>query len=1034
MAVAGTTPAAVDASIVQMVSPRVDALVPGPRLVVKTRVQKGARIIRARLNGRDVARALTRRPLTTADGLVRGGNRLKIHSRSASGKVDYDEVSFISTVPQRGLVKMGTPSTTAAPVKLAARATSALVRFEATLNGKNVSAAFTAPEGTGLRTAMLGAAEGLRHGQNRLRFTAVTFSGGYSSVVSTFRVRPDRPLAHAGTDRRAKAGMNLRLDGRKSVPAPGGSGPLRYTWTLTRKPAGSTARLADAASTRPSLTPDVAGTYVARLVVRHTGDSAKTGAGQNAVVASAPDTIKILTVPPEPQIPIDTMASEGGVPGIRINSTFFANPTRQAQVLVLDRSTLEPAFTTAVSDVGDLTQSLAGPSSAKLVVVTSPAGAALAADATTAQRGLAQFTSALDGIGANAGASAVDMLTGARPFSVIGVPGAQGGAHQSAQPATATLSAGAMRGFLMQDAASEYAFTFGDFPVYNTRASGSATSNTITVGAASYPVTLTIPQPPGCIDAAASGGYQVLVLDRTDLSPVLNQAFLTSDACSKSPDTGAMTQALTAAAADRLVFVVSIGSPTFPNNPIPVPNTLAAAIQGVGGTADLIFRLGPTDTYSLVGTVGAGRQEASSLIPNQTKAGALQGVIGRTRDGRFEPKLGSTISTNFGLANIMFQPPSGWPADGTPFLAAANAYVAEQLDLPTSTARLSYTDPSIDWTAKAAALNALTWPAGTTFSALQFQQVQQQLLFEFPLVAAARAYLTSVSGALTPGTTTFDFPSIASSAEALVGTSSTAGLSANYSDLLDGGLNAAMPLSSPSASAMSVAATAATVTGDFANRPDGSPAGVVVSAGLGFGAGLGAAATTSQAALAALEQSVLTDYGRLLAVGQKVTSDPSWSWSKLHTKSVILGMGSGGVQAAYAANLYSTYPAYVFQPTSGTMTSLNALFCSEGIVFGGGNTSPLKALPVWDQWAEVVDNTGLRRLWATILPVKKSGLTSISYPPAAATIPLFLPSLSAGGGAFAPWFFRRTYGDPVGGTRAIAVTLPATTGPFASCS
>jgi hypothetical protein len=1009
-----------------MVSPQNDAVVPGYPVVVKARFQKGARIVRARLNGRDVTRMFGRRPfLVTKDGLQRGRNVLKVHSRSASGKVDYDEVSFIVAVPRRGLVKLVVPSARAlgAPVKLGARVPSGLLRFQATLNGKDVSGAFVGRTIVGVRAATVGATEGLRPGRNRLRVSVVTLDGRSSSASSTFRVRSDLPLAHAGADQRTTAGVGVRLDGRKSVIAPSGGGALRYRWVLTRKPAGSTASLVSTTSARPTLTPDVAGTYTARLVVQ---------AGQT----SAPDTMKILTVPPEPQIPIDTMASQGGVPGILIKSTFFANPTRQVQVLVLDRSTLEPAFTTAVADVGDLTQTLAGLSSANLVVVTSPAGAALAPDATTAQGVLAQFTSALGGIGAAAGTSNVDMLTGARPFSLIGVPGAPGSAHQSAQPATATVPAGAMRGFLMQDAASEYAFTFGAFAVYNTRAEGSATSNTITVGAASYPVALTIPRPPGCIDAAPSGGYQVLVLDRTDLSPVLNQAFLTSDACSNDPDTGAMTEALTAAAAaDRLVFVVSIGSPTFPNDPTPVPNTLAAAIQGVGGTADVIFRLGPTDTYSLVGTVGAGRQEASSLITNQTKAGALQGVIGRTRDGRFEPKLGSTISTNFGLAGIMFQPPSAWPADGTPFLAAANAYVAEQLDLPTSTARLSYTDPTIDWTAKTTALNALTWPEGTTtFSALQFAQVQQQLLFEFPLVTAARAYLASVSGGLTPGTATFDFPSIASSAEARVGASPTAGVSMNYADVLDGGLYAAMPLTPQTTAAMSVAATAASVTGDLANRPDGSPTGTVVTTSNLLGAGLSTAATTSQAALSALEQSVLSDYGRLIAVGQKVTGDPAWSWSKAHTKSVGLGMGSGGVQVAFAANLYATYPAYVFQTTSGTMTSLNALFCSEGIVFGGGSTAPLKALPAFDQWVETVNNGGLKRFWATLLPVKKSGLSSFSYPSGIATTQLFFPSISGGGGAFAPWFFRRTYGDPVGGTRSIPVTLPATTGPFAGCS
>lgn len=69
----------------------------------------------------------------------------------------------------------------------------------------------------------------------------------------------------AGSAMKAKTGATVQLDGSASSDADGDT--LIYSWTLFSAPAGSIATLNNASSAKPSFTADVAGTYVASLVV-----------------------------------------------------------------------------------------------------------------------------------------------------------------------------------------------------------------------------------------------------------------------------------------------------------------------------------------------------------------------------------------------------------------------------------------------------------------------------------------------------------------------------------------------------------------------------------------------------------------------------------------------------------------------------------------------------------------------------------------------------------------------------------------------
>ncbi|MFQ5466541.1 MAG: PKD domain-containing protein [Kiloniellaceae bacterium] len=73
------------------------------------------------------------------------------------------------------------------------------------------------------------------------------------------------PIADAGANRTQAVGSRLSLSGANSLDPDGDT--LRYYWSVTSRPAGSAAALANPSSSSPSIVPDVLGTYVIQLSV-----------------------------------------------------------------------------------------------------------------------------------------------------------------------------------------------------------------------------------------------------------------------------------------------------------------------------------------------------------------------------------------------------------------------------------------------------------------------------------------------------------------------------------------------------------------------------------------------------------------------------------------------------------------------------------------------------------------------------------------------------------------------------------------------
>ncbi|RYY52553.1 MAG: PASTA domain-containing protein [Chitinophagaceae bacterium] len=117
---------------------------------------------------------------------------------------------------------------------------------------------------------------------------------GGSSDVQSFQLNAvlinTPPEANAGLDQSVLTGQTVVLDGSRSIDADGDS--LLFKWALLSRPNASAAVLSDLNAVQPALTIDVAGIYVAQLIVN------------DGTADSAPDTITLTASPAEIAVPV----------------------------------------------------------------------------------------------------------------------------------------------------------------------------------------------------------------------------------------------------------------------------------------------------------------------------------------------------------------------------------------------------------------------------------------------------------------------------------------------------------------------------------------------------------------------------------------------------------------------------------------------------------------------------------------------------------------------------------------------------------
>lgn len=116
-------------------------------------------------------------------------------------------------------------------------------------------------------------------------------SSAAATVTVTAAVANAAPVAHAGPAQSVTRGDVVTLDGSASSDANGDT--LTYAWSLTTRPALSTAALSSSSALAPTFTADKIGTYVAQLIVSD-GQVSSTAATVTITAAGVTTTTELI--------------------------------------------------------------------------------------------------------------------------------------------------------------------------------------------------------------------------------------------------------------------------------------------------------------------------------------------------------------------------------------------------------------------------------------------------------------------------------------------------------------------------------------------------------------------------------------------------------------------------------------------------------------------------------------------------------------------------------------------------------------------
>ncbi len=135
-----------------------------------------------------------------------------------------------------------------------------------------------------------------------------------ATIIATASSTNGVPMSNAGIDQVVAPGTTVRLTGLGSTDADHDA--LTYRWQLKSKPADSKAVLSSLTAAQPTFVADVAGDYVAALIVN---DGSANSDADNVTVTATPNLLNLYQVQDNGAGPVDTQA---GLP-------YLANATVQ---------------------------------------------------------------------------------------------------------------------------------------------------------------------------------------------------------------------------------------------------------------------------------------------------------------------------------------------------------------------------------------------------------------------------------------------------------------------------------------------------------------------------------------------------------------------------------------------------------------------------------------------------------------------------------------------------------------------------------
>lgn len=137
-----------------------------------------------------------------------------------------------------------------------------------------------------------------------------------NSVAVTAPTINAAPVANAGADQSVRVGATVTTDAGASFDA--NADPISYKWTLINRPSGSAAVIGPVTGVRPTFIADVAGTYVATLVVND-GKSDSDAA-----------TVNVTAFAPAASTNLVPVANAGGNQAASVGATITLNGSASA--------------------------------------------------------------------------------------------------------------------------------------------------------------------------------------------------------------------------------------------------------------------------------------------------------------------------------------------------------------------------------------------------------------------------------------------------------------------------------------------------------------------------------------------------------------------------------------------------------------------------------------------------------------------------------------------------------------------------------